>query len=220
MGWGAVQAWGEPLHIPPHRSPVHRHGPPGPPGTYGPECTRMEPTLSTPASFRLGQAPLSSWQRPWKFSCSKMAIWKRGGGLRAGHAGPAAARWGHTLAPATSSAQPHIYCSPDLVLPPKTRAPAAFNKPGSVNQGPHPSEQAVLAPGCPGAGGRPRSHQPSAGRAARAPASRPPVGHSKGGTHAPTGGAPGLSAASSAQISWVSGAVGGRSAASAGMARD
>lgn len=67
------------------------------PLTYGPECTRMEPTLSTPASFRLGQAPLSSWQRPWKFSCSKMAIWKRAGPQHGGHPGPAPLRGAHAV---------------------------------------------------------------------------------------------------------------------------
>lgn len=29
-----------------------------------------------PASFKLGQEVFSSWQRPWKFSCSKRAIWE------------------------------------------------------------------------------------------------------------------------------------------------
>lgn len=29
-----------------------------------------------PVSFRLGQGPLSSWEWPWKFSCSKMMIWR------------------------------------------------------------------------------------------------------------------------------------------------
>lgn len=87
---------------PPHRSPclppMHRRGPPSPPGTYGPECTRMEPTLSTPASFRLGQALLSSWQRPWKFSCSKMAIWKKAGVSERGTP-PPAPRGGGTHSP-------------------------------------------------------------------------------------------------------------------------
>lgn len=46
------------------------------PSTYGPECTTMELTFSIPASFKLGQGVFSSWQRPWKFSCSKRAIWK------------------------------------------------------------------------------------------------------------------------------------------------
>lgn len=38
--------------------------------THGPHSTSMEPTFSTPASWRLLQGPVSSWQRPWKFSCS------------------------------------------------------------------------------------------------------------------------------------------------------
>lgn len=38
--------------------------------THGPHSTSMEPTFSTPASWRLLQAALSSWQCPWKFSCS------------------------------------------------------------------------------------------------------------------------------------------------------
>lgn len=46
------------------------------PATYGPECTTMELTFSIPASFKLGQGVFSSWQRPWKFSCSKRAIWE------------------------------------------------------------------------------------------------------------------------------------------------
>lgn len=38
--------------------------------THGPHSTSMEPTFSTSASWRLLQGPVSSWQRPWKFSCS------------------------------------------------------------------------------------------------------------------------------------------------------
>lgn len=38
--------------------------------TYGPHSTRMEPTFSRPDSCRLLQGAVSSWQRPWKFSCS------------------------------------------------------------------------------------------------------------------------------------------------------
>lgn len=40
------------------------------PHTHGPHSTSMEPTFSTPASWRLLQGAVSSWQRPWKFSCS------------------------------------------------------------------------------------------------------------------------------------------------------
>lgn len=70
----------------------------------------MEPTLSTPASFRLGQAPLSSWQRPWKFSCSKMAIWKRAGPQRGCH--PAVPGTAHLQQPTMSLSQ---NCSPEAL---------------------------------------------------------------------------------------------------------
>lgn len=75
----------------------------------------MEPTLSTPASFRLGQAPLSSWQRPWKFSCSKMAIWKRAGASERDTLPLALRGGGHAPSPATGSAhllQPRHHAAP------------------------------------------------------------------------------------------------------------
>lgn len=49
----------------------------------------MELTFSIPASFKLGQGVFSSWQRPWKFSCSKRAIWKHEKRARQSLGGPA-----------------------------------------------------------------------------------------------------------------------------------
>lgn len=104
----------------------------------------MEPTLSTPASFRLGQAPLSSWQRPWKFSCSKMAIWKRAGPQHGGHPGPA------TTVGGTRCPRPlaqHICSSSDLSLY-QNCTPEDFKESASASHCSHPSEDAALTHGC------------------------------------------------------------------------